>query len=103
MDLADLERNLQTGVAALEAAEARELAARYSVERVYFTLYCQRVAAGQMDAADIAERMTKALAEYDKLLRRAEDEPGVAGNIKREVDKTRDYEAECVKALGRAP
>ena len=72
------------------------------VERVYFAMYCQRVAAGQMEAADIAERMAKALAEYDKLLRRADAESGVAENIKREVKKARDYEAECMKALGRA-
>ena len=77
-----------------------EIVSRYVIERVYFTLYCQRVAAGQMDASDITERMAKALAEYDKLLRRADEEPGVAENIRREVDKARDYEAECAKALG---
>lgn len=77
-----------------------ETVSRYVIERVYFTLYCQRVAAGQMDASGVSERMAKALAEYDKLLRRADEEPGVAANIKREVDKIRDYEAECMKALG---
>ena len=70
----------------------------YLAECVYFRMYCDRVATGQMDLSEVPDRMAKALEEANKMLDRADADEFEA--IQRFAELEHDYEAECRKALG---
>lgn len=85
-----------------QPADAKLVASRYAVERVYFTLYAQQVAIGQLPDHAVPDLMTRSMEEYDKLLYRAEHEPGQMEAMQREIDRDRDYLADVRRATGQS-
>lgn len=83
-------------------APRKLVAARYVVERVYFTVACLQVMIGQRKAEEVNALMERCMAEYDRMLQRAADDDGQLAAMSAHTDKQRDYSAECKRIMGDA-